>query len=49
MKTKRQTKKLQFRSLVPVGLVGCSPLDQGLVGVSDHLRSAEPQFAFNCQ
>ena len=35
-----------FRSLVPSGLAGRCALDQGLLGVSGHLRSMEPRFSF---
>jgi hypothetical protein len=35
-----------FRGLVPSGLAGRCPLDQGVLGVSGHVRSMEPRFAF---
>lgn len=36
-----------FRQLVPPGLAGRCALDDGVVGVSGHVRSLEPRFSFS--
>ena len=41
------TARQSFRLLVPRGLSGRCPLDEGVLGVSGHVRGLEPRFAFS--